>query len=67
MHVFGTTMSHSDEGVLIDLWCPEEPCLTQRVNVSYQDIRETIKALIRAQMEKIFDSERVFSVQFLLY
>lgn len=30
MHVFGTVMSHSDESVLMDLWCPEEPCLTQK-------------------------------------
>ena len=62
IHVFGTIMSHSDEGVLIDLWCPEEPCLTQRINISKQDIGGAIEALLQDCLEKAFISERPFSI-----
>lgn len=67
MHAFGTVMSHSDEGVLIDLWCPEEPRLTQRVFVSHQNIREAFEALIREQMKKTLFLEREFTIQLLSY
>ncbi len=67
MHVFGTVMSHSDESIMIDLWCPEEPRMTQRVNISHQDVRKAIEALLQERMEKTFISEGEFAIRFLSY
>lgn len=67
MHVFGTVMFHSDDGVLVDLWCPEEPCVTQRAKVSNQDTREAIETLIRERMAKAFLTEENFTINFLSY
>ncbi len=67
MHVFGTIMSYSDDGVLVDLWCPEEPCFSQRVSVSYQDTREAIEALIQERMANTFFSKGDFTIRFLSY
>jgi hypothetical protein len=65
MQVFGTVMSHSDEGVLIDLWCPNEPCFSQRVNISCPDIREAIVTLIQERMKISFVSEGKYTIRFL--
>lgn len=67
VHVFGTIMSHSDESVWADLWCPEEPCFTQRIRVSYQDTQEAIEALIRERMKNFFFSEGKCVIRLLLY
>ena len=67
MHVFGTVMSHSDEGALVDLWCPEEPCFTQKVSVSCQDTRKAIEALIEERILGSFFSEGEFTIRFLSY
>ena len=61
MHVFGTVMSRSDEGTWVDIWCPEEPSLTQRIRVSHQDIQDAIELSVRERMEKAFTSEKPFS------
>ena len=65
MHVFGTVMSHSDEGVHIDLWCPEEPCLTQRIIVTQQDIGGVIEALLRECLDRSFGLENLVSIKLL--
>ncbi len=67
MNVFGTVMSHTDVSVLVDLWCPEESCFTQRVNVYHQDIREVVEALIQEKMVKSFFSEGKFVIRLLSY
>lgn len=67
MHVFGTVMSHSDEGVLIDLWCPEEPCLAQKVIVSQYNIQETVEELLRERMERLIASDSPYTIQLLSY
>jgi hypothetical protein len=66
MFVFGTVMSHSDEGVHIDMWCPEEPCLTQRTIVTQQDMGGAIEALLRECLERSFGSEKPYTIQLLL-
>ena len=66
MHVFGTVMSHSDEGTWVDIWCPEEPSLTQRIRVSHQDIWGAVEVLVRERMETAFASEKPFSFRCLV-
>mgnify|MGYP007069834246 CR=1 FL=1 len=65
MHVFGTVMSHSDEGVVMDLWCPEEPCLTQRTIVIQQDMGGAIQVLLRECLERKFGLENLVSIKLL--
>lgn len=65
MHVFGTVMLRSEEGVLVDLWCPEEPCLTQGVIVAHQDIGGAIENLLQECMEKSFVSEKPYTIRVL--
>ena len=67
MHVFGTVMSHSDESVLMDLWCPEEPCLTQKVNVACHNIRENVEVLIQERMRSLFVAERMYTISCISY
>lgn len=64
MYVFGTVMSHSDEGILVDLWCPEEPGLSQRIMIAQEDVLEAIKTMLRERMEQVCASEKPFFVQF---
>lgn len=65
MHVFGTVMSQSNEGVLVDLWCPEEPCLTQRTIVTQKDIGRAIEALLRECLDRSFGLENLVSIKLL--
>lgn len=64
MYVFGTVMSWSDEGTLVDLWCPEEPCLSQRITVTQEGVLEAIKTLLRERLEQVCAFEKPFSFQF---
>ena len=63
LFIFGTVMSRTDEGILIDLWCPEEPCLSQRITVARENIREAVKAVLRERLEGLCASEKPFSIQ----
>lgn len=63
MSVFGTVMSHSGDGVLIDLWCPDEPRFSQRSIISNSGIREGIETLIKYTMEKLFFSEDSYTIK----
>ena len=65
MFVFGTVMSRSDEGTLIDLWCPEEPCLTKKITVEQEDIGDALKALLREHLEGLYAAETPFSIEHL--
>ena len=65
MFVFGTVMSRSDEGTLIDLWCPEEPCLTKKITVEQEDIGDALNALLREHLEGLYATETPFSIEYL--
>ena len=66
MHVFGTVMSHSDEGVHIDLWCPEEPRLNQRITTTNADIPQAIETLLLENLKQMIPTEN-YSIQYLSY
>lgn len=52
LEVFGTVMSRTSEGVMLDLWCPEEPCLNQKITTIIDDIPKTVEALLRENLEQ---------------
>ena len=63
LFIFGTIMFHTDEGTLIDLWCPEEPCLSQRITVDNENIAEAVKAVLRESLEVLCASDMPFSIE----
>ena len=63
MYVFGTIMFRTDEGTLLDLWCPEETCLSQRITVDNENIAEAVKAVLRESLEVLCASDMPFSIE----
>lgn len=63
MYVFGTIMFRTDEGTLIDLWCPEETCLSQRITVAHENIAEAVKTVLRESLEGLCVSDKPFSIE----
>lgn len=52
MEVFGTVMSRTPESVVLDLWCPEEPRLNQKITTTIDDIPKTVETLLRKNLEQ---------------
>ncbi len=51
MEVFGTVMSRTPESVVLDLWCPEEPRLNQKITTTIESIPKTVETLIHNNFE----------------
>ena len=67
MEVFGTVMSHSPEGVVLDLWCPEEPCLNHRITTTGENIPQVVKTLLQDDLAKMLPEKNGFSIRYLPY
>lgn len=67
MEVFGTVMSRTAEGVVLDIWCPEEPRLNHRITTATTDIPKEVETLLREDLEKTLPSGRCFSIRYLSY
>ena len=55
LEVFGTVMSRTPEGVVLDLWCPEEPRLNQKITTTIIDIPKAVEYLLHENLEKILN------------
>ena len=67
MEVFGTIMSHTPEGYVLDLWCPEEPRLNHRITLTTTDIPQAIEALLQNDLETILPLGSRFLIRYLSY
>lgn len=67
MEVFGTVMSRTPESIVLDLWCPEEPRLNQRITTTNSNIPETVENLLRKEIEQFMPKGNGFSIQYLAY
>ena len=67
MEVFGTVMSRTPEGIVLDIWCPERPCLNHRITTTKANIPQLMDALLRDNLAAILPSESCFSLRYLPY
>lgn len=66
IHVFATVMSHADEETLLDLWCPEEPRLNQRITATCASIPQSIETMLYENLNQIMPAGS-YSIRYLLY
>lgn len=66
LEVFGTVMYRISEGVVLDLWCPEEPRLNQRTTTTNTDIPQVIETLLRESLNQMMSVEN-YSIRYLSY
>ena len=52
LEVFGTVMSRTPKGVVLDLWCPEEPRLNQKITTTIEDIPKVVETILHDNLEK---------------
>lgn len=66
IHVFATIMSHSHDETLMDLWCPEEPRLNQRITTMHSDIPQAIETMLFNNLNQIMPAGS-YSIRYLSY
>ena len=67
MEVFGTVMSRTPEGIVLDIWCPEEPRLNYRITTTKANIPKMMEALLGEDLERILPADSCFSILYLSY
>jgi hypothetical protein len=67
MEVFGTVMSRTPEGIVLDIWCPEEPRLNHRITLAVTNIPQMLEDWLRDNLETILPSGNCFALRYLLY
>lgn len=66
IHVFATVMSHADEETLLDLWCPEEPRLNQRITTMRSGIPQALETMLCENLNQIMPAGS-YSIRYLSY
>lgn len=66
LEVFGTVMFRASDGIVLDLWCPEEPRLNQRITTTNADIPQAIETLLQENLKQMIPTEN-YSIQYLSY
>ena len=67
MEVFGTVMSYTPEGIVLDIWCPEEPRLNHRITTKNDNNPQTIEALLHEDLKQMNLTENNYLIHCLSY